>query len=76
MSSIYKNGNKWYYQKSLNIDGRKERVQCSLGISDKDEATKLQMHYDYVIEYEKRNPFVEKREYLSQMNTNYRTFYF
>ena len=71
MSSIYKNGNKWYYQNSINIDGRKERFQRSLGTSDKDVATKLQMHYDYVIEFEKRNPFEEKHEYLSQKVTDY-----
>jgi site-specific recombinase XerD len=29
------------------------------------------MHYDYIIEYEKRNPFEEKREYLSQFITKY-----
>jgi hypothetical protein len=71
MSSIYKNGNKWYYQKVLVINGRKQRFQRSLGTSEKDEATKLQMHYDYIIEYEKRNPFEEKREYLSQFITQY-----
>jgi hypothetical protein len=71
MSSIYKNGNKWYYQTSLIIHGRRERIQRSLGTSDKDVATKLQRHYDYVIEYEKRNPFIKKREYLSQMVTDY-----
>ena len=71
MSSIYINGNKWYYQNSLDIDGRKERFQRSLGTSEKDVATKLQMHYDYVIEYEKRNPFIKKREYFSQMVTHY-----
>jgi len=59
MSSIYNNGNKWYYQNSINIDGRKQRFQRSLGTDDKDVATKLQMHYDYVIEYEKRKKEIE-----------------
>lgn len=71
MSSIYKNGNKWYYQNSLDIDGRKERFQRYLGTDDKDVATKLQMHYDYVIAYEKRNSFIGKRVYPSQMITDY-----
>ena len=46
-------------------------IQRSLGTSDKDVATKLQMHYDYVIEFEKRNPFIAKRDHLSQMITDY-----
>jgi hypothetical protein len=71
MSSIYKNGNKWYYQNLINVNGRKQRFQRSLGTSDNDEATKLQMHYDYIIEYEKRNTFDEKREYISQFITEY-----
>jgi hypothetical protein len=64
MSSIYKNGNNWYHQTVIVVYGRKERFQRSLGTNDKDEATKLQMYYNYIIEY-------EKREYLSQFITEY-----
>ena len=41
MSSIYINGNQWYYQSSLNVNGRKERFQRTLETSDKEMATKL-----------------------------------
>jgi len=64
----------WYYQTVLMVDERKERFQKSLGTSDKEEAQKQQMHYDYLIEYENRNPFIEKRDRLSE-NIDYHLTY-
>jgi hypothetical protein len=64
----------WYYQTVLMVDGRKERFQKSLGTGDKEEAQKQQMHYDYLIEYENRNPFIEKRDRLSENIDYYLTY--
>lgn len=73
ISSIYKNGNKRYYQNSLDFNGRKQRFQRFLGTSGKGVATKLHMYYHYVIKYKKRIPFIEKHDNLSQKIINFLT---
>jgi integrase len=70
MSSIYKNGEYWFYQSSIEIDGRKKRIQKTLKTKDEKVARKRQQIYDRKYE-DLKNPFLNTKELFSQTKTEY-----
>jgi hypothetical protein len=73
VSSIYLNGEYWYYQYSVNINGRMKRRQISLKTKDERTARKRQQIYDRKYE-DLKNPFLDTRELLTKAVDDYITF--
>jgi hypothetical protein len=70
MSSIYKNGEYWYYQTSIEVDGRMKRKQITLKTRDEKVARKRQQIYDRKYE-DLKNPFLNTRELFSKTKEEY-----
>jgi integrase/recombinase XerC len=70
MSSIYKNGDYWFYQSSFEIDGRLKRFQKTLKTKDEKVARKRQQIYDRKYE-DLKNPFLNTRELFSKTKEEY-----